>query len=192
MEVSSHITKLINSSSCSINIYVQCDASDWVLLFVITSHSSGPFNIVIGSPNYEDFNNWVVYANSSGFTITASTTTEAGVSQTAIIVPVTVNSQVQYSVYEYVNAVTGVSTTGTTSPSATSSATNFEFSGKSFGIGVAATLGFIILLSVFAIVLWRSRKLRKTRFSAEQVDVPAEGNRHSLGREEGEEEDKSR
>jgi hypothetical protein len=152
------------------------------------SFCSGPFNIVIGSPNYEDFNNWVVYANSSGFTITASTTTEAGVSQTAIIVPVTVNSQVQYSVYEYVNAVTGVSTT---SPSATSSATNFEFSGKSFGIGVAAALGFIILISVFAIVLWRSRKLKKTRFSAEQVDVPAEGNRHTLAREEGEEADKS-
>ena len=141
------------------------------------SFSSGPFFIVIGSPNYEDFNNWVVYANSSGFTIKASTTTAEGVSQTAIIVPVTVNSQVQYSVFEYVNATTtGVPSTATigNSASSTGSATNSDFSGKSFGIGVAATLGFIILLSVCGIFIWRAWKLRKIRSPEEQVDIPVE------------------
>src|SRR5579859_490870 len=172
------IVELIHSTPNPVNVHFQCHASDWVH----SSHghissSSGPFYIVIGSPNYEDFNNWVVYANSSGFTINASTTTAEGGSQMAIIVPVTVNSQVQYSVFEYVNATTtGLPTTTAIDNSASSSgsATNSDFSGKSFGIGIGATLGFIILLSGCGVFIWRAWKLRKIRSPEEQVDVPVE------------------
>ena len=142
------------------------------------------FYIVLGSPNYQNFDAYTAYANSSAFTIIEGPP-DLGPTEPTIIVPVTLNSSVAWSVPEYIGPSTlmpTVSATNSTGLSIFPTQSNTMgpkgrgISGSSVAIGIGIMIGFILVVVAAGWFIWRTRNMWRKDKRGEQIasSVPAQ------------------